>query len=104
MNNYAYLGIVQNGKLKPLLTDHSTNDLLRLTNLPINSSEPPENSEISLTQYEGSAIIVRGFDKKNWIYSAIVIEKAGLILTTVVQEVFKTTGKSRKYRFNYPLG
>jgi len=103
MNNYAYLGIVQRGRFKPMATEHDTAKSYRLTSVAVNSAVSPESGELSLEEYEGSAIIVRGFDKGEWIYSAVVIEQAGLILTAVVQQVFASTDKQHPYRLRFPL-
>ena len=61
---------------------------VRLTSLPMQAAQPPESGELDLTEYEGKAITVRGHDGGGWIYSAEVIDQAGLILTAVVQQVF----------------
>lgn len=104
MNNYAFLGIVQKGRFKPLATERKTGDLFRLTSIPIRTGQPPEKGELSLAKYEGSAILVRGMDNGEWIHSAIVVDQAGLILTAVVQQVFNTHGKRGQYRLTFPLG
>lgn len=88
MNNSAFLGIVQDERFKPLASDHAVTGSFRLTGVAAQAAATPESEEISLTEYEGSAIIVRGVESGEWIYSAIVLERAGLILTAVVQNVF----------------
>ena len=102
MNNCAYLGIIERGKFRPLATEHDTADSCRLTTVAVNG-DPPESGELSLVKYEGSAILVRGLDKDEWIYSAVVIEQAGFILTAVVQQVFSSTGKPHQHRLRPPL-
>jgi hypothetical protein len=42
--------------------------------------------------------MVRGVDKGEWIYSAIIVEQAGLILTAVVRQVFSKNEKQGIYR------
>lgn len=103
MNNYAYLGIVQEGRFKPLATEQDTAPSYRLTSQPLPPQGSPEQGEVPLADYEGSAILIRGFAEGEWIYSAIIIEKAGLILTAVVQEVFDLTRKPEQYHLRYPL-
>jgi hypothetical protein len=103
MNNYAYLGIVQQGQFKVLATERDTAERLRLTTVSVSASEPPENGELSLATYEGSATLVRGYDNGAWIYSAVVVERAGLILTAIVQEVFASDDHRRQFRLRYPL-
>ena len=104
MNNLAYLGIVERGRFRPLATESDTAGLLRLTTLAINASEPPESGEVRLTEHEGAAILVRGVDRGEWIYSATIVESAGLILTAVVQRVFDVAPGQGQHRFRYPIG
>jgi len=104
VNNLAYLGIVERGRFRPLATESDTAGLLRLTTLAINASEPPESGEVRLTEHEGAAILVRGVDRGEWIYSATIVESAGLILTAVVQRVFDVAPGQGQHRFRYPLG
>lgn len=47
-----------------------------------------------MTKYEGQAIMVRGHDGGNWLYSAEVIDQAGPILTAVVQQVFSQSSEA----------
>jgi hypothetical protein len=102
MNNLAYIGVVQDGRFRALATETETAEVLRLTTLPLDTSEPLENGEIPLAEYEGMAIFVRGVDRGEWIYSATVIESAGIILTAVVQQVFGPAPGQHRLRF--PLG
>ena len=104
MNNLAYLGIVERGRFRPLATESDTLGLLRLTTLAINATEPPESGEVRLTEHEGAAILVRGVDRGEWIYSATIVESAGLILTAVVQQVFDVGPGQHQHRFRYPMG
>ena len=87
MNNYGYLGIVKQGRFRPLAAERDTADSLRLTSLIAEATQPPESGELSLAAHEGSAIMVRGIDRGEWIYSAIIIEQAGPILTALVRHV-----------------
>ncbi|MFY9269854.1 MAG: hypothetical protein WAO55_08935 [Candidatus Manganitrophaceae bacterium] len=102
-NNYAYLGMVEGGKFKPLATEKALRGSFRLTTSSIQPPPTPESGELSLAQYEGNAILVRGVDRGEWIYSAMVVEQAGLILTAVVQEVFGSADTRDGYRLKYPL-
>jgi hypothetical protein len=104
VNNLVYLGIVERGRFRPLATESDTPELLRLTTLAINATEPPESGEVRLTEHEGAAILVRGVDRGEWIYSATIVESAGLILTAVVQQVFDVAPGQRQHRFRYPIG
>ncbi len=103
MNNYAFLGIVQRGRFKPLAAERDTAESLRLTSVPVQAGQPPESGELPLAEYEGSAILVRGMDDGEWIYSAVVVEQAGLILTAVVQQAFRPAEDGRLHRLTFPL-
>ena len=88
MNNYGFLGIVQQGRSRPLAIERDTTDSLKLTTVGLQAAQTPESGEISLTVYEGSAIMVRGVDTGEWIYSAVIVDQAGPILTAVARQVF----------------
>lgn len=96
MNNYGYLGIVRQGRFRPLARERDTADSLRLTSIGLQAEQSPESGELSLTAYEASAIMVRGIDNEEWIYSAIIIEQAGPILTAVVRQVFSPDEELRQ--------
>ena len=91
-NNYAYLGVVQGARLIPFATQRRGGDALRATRIDRQAAEPPEAGEISLAIYEGSALLVRGIDDGEWIYSATVVEQAGQIVTLLAQAIFKQAG------------
>jgi hypothetical protein len=103
VNNLAFLGLVQQGRFRPLAAEHDLIGTFRLTSLPMQAAQPPESGELPLAEYEGSAIVVRGVDSGEWIYGAVVVEQAGLILTAVVQEVFKPKRSRKTPRLGYPL-
>ncbi len=63
-----------------------------------------ESGETPLTTYESSAVLVRGIDSGEWIYSATIVEQAGQILTAVVEQVFSPTKETGQYRLKSPLG
>lgn len=107
MNNYWFLGIVQNDQFKLLRSEHASlseptsGDSFRLTSIARQAAESPESGEIDLVKYGGSAIMVRGIDGEGWIYSAVVVDQAGPILTAVVQQVFsarRNRGSGLLYR------
>ena len=84
--NDLFLGIVQDGKFHSLSPKTASD---RLTNIQMQEARSPESGELDMTEYEGSAIMVRGHDGGGWIYSAEIVDKAGPILTAVVREVFR---------------
>jgi hypothetical protein len=96
--NEHFLGIVQNGEFLVLTTPFSGGHKVMLTTIPMQAAENPEGKKLELTEYEGSAIMVKGHASGEWIYAAEVVEKASLILTEVVKHLFamaetKTAGE-----------
>jgi hypothetical protein len=83
-----FLGLVEDGQFKLLAPYRPLGETVRLTSMPMQAAQLPESMELNLTDYEGKAIMVIGYDGGGWIYSASVIDHAGPILTSVVKEVF----------------
>jgi hypothetical protein len=81
------MGLVISGKLKLSVPSGRSESLVRLTRLQPHEGASPENEEIDLSEYEGTAIMVTGYDRGGWIYSAEIIDKAGPILTAVVERL-----------------
>ena len=102
MNNNPFLGIVRDGRFKVLASDHDVSGSYRLTTISTQAAQTPESGEVPLIEYEGSAILVRGVENGEWIYSASVIEKAGYILTIVVQQVFNSKDGGRGHTLPFP--
>ncbi len=100
-NNYAYLGVVEKGRFRPLATEQETAPRLRFTRAAV--AAPPEPEEMDLAPYEGNALLVRGFAEGEWLFSAIIIEEAGLILTAVVRAVFGADEDGPRRPLGYPL-
>ena len=91
MNGHdQFLGVVQNGTFHLLMPRQGE---ARLTTIQMQEAQSPEMNELDLTEYEGKAIMVRGYDGGGWIYSAGVIDQAGPILTMVVQQLFGRADK-----------
>lgn len=103
MNNLAFLGVVRQGRFVPLAAEHDPGGPFRLTSAPPQAAQPPESGELPLGEYEGSAILVRGVDDGEWIYGATVVERAGLILTAVVQQAFARAEGQPAPRLGFPL-
>jgi hypothetical protein len=91
-NKSQFLGIVHEGKFRPLTSDPGPNGYTGLTTIQMQTSLPPEAHELNLAEYEGKAIMVQGHGGGKWIYSAQVIDEAGPILTAVVGRVFDQLG------------
>lgn len=89
MSNELFLGIVKNGKFRALQPKTSSGDL---TTISMQAAMAPESKRVNLQKFEGKAIMVSGHDGGGWIYSAKIVEEAGLILTAVVLKAF---GKTR---------
>lgn len=99
MNNTGFLGIVRGGALMTLAAEKaSTPASLRLTRRTLDDERAPEGDELDLAAYEGLALLVRGVERDGWVYSAVVVEEAGLILSAVVQRVFDMTGRDAPHR------
>jgi hypothetical protein len=82
------LGIVKSRKLHLLQPDPLAGAQARLTRIKMQQAQSPDSAEIDLTDYEGQAIMVRGREAGEWIYSAEVIDQVGPILSAVVEKLF----------------
>jgi hypothetical protein len=89
-NNYVFLGLVRHGRFEPVLSEQAVEGPLRLTDARLGAPEP-ESGEISLTAYEGSALMVRGVAQDGWIRSAVVVEHGSPILSVVTEIVLSGT-------------
>jgi hypothetical protein len=83
-----FLCMVKDGKLKILLPESESGNVVRLTEMPMQASIPPEAQEISIKKHEGKAIMVKGRYATGWIYSTEMIDLAGPILSALVHKVF----------------
>jgi hypothetical protein len=83
-----FLGIVQDGKFQRLQPAPGSGGPARFTSIQPQQAVAPESGELDLTQHEGRAIMIRGHEQGEWVFSAEVVEEAGPILTAVVQELF----------------
>jgi hypothetical protein len=86
--NNQFLGIVKNGQLRLLQPEYLAGTTVRLTGIQMQTAVSPDIAELDLSKYEGKAIMVRGHESSEWIYSAEVIDQVGPILTAVVQKLF----------------
>lgn len=89
-NEKQFLGTVQHGQFYQLAPPSASGGLIRLTGIRRQAAMAPESGELNLTGYEGSAIMVRGYDEGGWIFEAKIVDQAGPILTEVVRRVFGT--------------
>ncbi len=86
----VFVGVVRNGLFQLLFPKSEVVTQLRLTTTGIHHSVPPENGELNLVEYEGSAIAVEGQANRDWIYSASVVDTGDPIVTALVEKVFST--------------
>ena len=84
--NKNYLGIVQNGEFK-LLAPTNESSVLSLTSISMQEASAP--LKLDLSNYEGKIVLVNGHSNSSIIYSAKIIEEAGVSLTNfLIEEVF----------------
>ena len=83
-----FLCMVNDGKLTILLPESEAGNVVRLTEMPMQASMPPEAQEISVKRHEGKAIMIEGRYGGGWIYSTEMIYLTGPIPDALVQEVF----------------
>ncbi len=87
------IGIVQDGQFQPLMPP-DLGGPARLTTIQMQEAVSPESREIDLSEYEGRAVMVEGRGSGGaWIYSAKIVDVAGLLLTEVVKRVFAAQHK-----------
>ncbi|NPV61804.1 MAG: hypothetical protein HPY61_04095 [Methanotrichaceae archaeon] len=88
-----FLGIVENGRFTVLIPEAAGCCSVKLTRVEhpaIPETDAVIQHEISLTNLEGRAIMVKGSLPKfeGWLYSASVIDEGSPILTLVVKKLF----------------
>lgn len=83
-----YLGYVVNGEFTILSPYEPFTYAPQLTGIAMYEAQSPESMELELFEYEGRVIMVEGHDGGGWIYSAVIIDDAGPILTMTVLGVF----------------
>ncbi len=93
-NNDQFIGVVRDREFSPLVPQSFSGSSVRLTSIAMQEAQSPEVHELDLTEYEGSALMVSGHHGGSWIYSADIVDRAGPILTAVVQRVFSQVSKS----------
>lgn len=81
------MGMVRNGRFKPSVPSGRLELYARLTRISPHTSQSPESGEIDIRDFEGRAIMVRGYDHGAWIYEAEIIDTAGPILSAVVERL-----------------
>ena len=61
--NDQFLGIVKNGAFQLLVAPHRpSGGSVRLTRIQMQTAQSPESEELNLSEYEGKAIMVRGYN------------------------------------------
>ena len=90
-----FFGIVSGGKFKIFAPQNLEGEVVGLTTIREDEAPPPESGEINLSQYEDKIIEVSGQVEGDWIYSAVVVEEAGPVLSDFLRKVF-CRGEDRK--------
>lgn len=90
-----FFGIVSGGKFKIFAPQHLEGEVVRLTTIMEEAATPPETGEMDLSQYEDKIIEVSGQVEGDWIYSAVLVEEAGPVLSGFLRKVF-CRGEDRK--------
>lgn len=93
-NNNQFIGVVRDREFSPLVPHSFSGSSVRLTSIAMQEAQSPEVHGLDLTEYEGSALMVSGHYGGSWIYSAKIVDRAGPILTAVVQRVFSQMSRS----------
>jgi hypothetical protein len=85
------LGIVEDGRFYPIADANQPMAMmdLRLTRIAMYESVPPESDELNLDEFEGMAIMVEGLDGGGWMYETIIVDKAGPIVTALVEQFLR---------------
>ena len=82
------IGLVKNRKFYPISPESGIGGSTLLTEIRIMESVSPENRQLNLTEYEGKAIAIQGYDQGGVIYESSIIDVAGPIVTALVQKAF----------------
>jgi hypothetical protein len=87
------IGFVKNNQFHPLSPKPTLGEEMRLTHISRQESRPPDAGLLDLSEHEGVVIAVQGYLDSSWLYEAAVVDKGGLILTAIAQEVFGQRGQ-----------
>ena len=83
-----FFGIVQNKRFKIFAPQELEGKIVSLTTIQAGESQPPGTGEIDLSKYDNKIIEVSGTENEGWIYSAVVVEEAGPVLSDFLRKVF----------------
>jgi N-acetylmuramoyl-L-alanine amidase len=83
-----FFGLVQNKKFKVFAPQKLEGQIVNLTTAGAEASISPKSGEIDLSKYEDKIIEVSGYESGGWIYSAVVVEEAGPVLSDFLRKVF----------------
>lgn len=88
MNTSRFIGVVADGRVDVVASD------ARLTTASCRLTADQETGDaprpLSLVQYEGMAVLVRGVAlQEGWIHAASVVESGGELLTAVLLKAFE---------------
>lgn len=85
--NELFIGIAQRGVVRLFYPDTDFQNNVRLTRVGMQDSLQPENGELNIIEFEGSAIAIQGHNSDGWIYSASIIDTGDPIVTVLVHKV-----------------
>jgi N-acetylmuramoyl-L-alanine amidase len=83
-----FFGIVQNNQFKIFAPQELEGKIVSLTSVKAGESQPPGAGEVDLSDFENKIIEVSGAENEGWIYSAVVVEEAGPVLSDFLRKVF----------------
>jgi len=85
-NSDQHLGLVKEGKFMLLTPESYKGKVVSVTEDSMVVGR--QIQEIDLGEYEGTAIMIEGEYRGDWIYAAHIIDQAGPILTALVQKAY----------------
>lgn len=95
MNNLAYLGVVESGRLRILAAENLAAGIVRVTaDVSIEAEDPPP-APIDLSGYEGLMLLVRGLDEGEWIYAATIVEVGTQLMASLALHLFEPDPSGR---------
>ena len=90
MEPNQFLGIVTNGEFHQMLPEPGPGGPAQFTTISPQEAVSPDSRQLSLSQYEGNAVLIRGVDHGGWVFNATVVDCAGPIVTLLVQNLLSS--------------
>lgn len=83
------IGKVEAGAFRTLTAGTNETRVLKLTTRAQQEAAAPDSAALDLKAYEGTVIMVEGFENGGWVYSAEIIDQATPLLQALVLELSK---------------